>query len=159
MIEASLSLIFLVKGNNSTRKETVKMEKKIKVERNVNIDVNELNDLLSTIGWDLDPIEKLENSLKLTWGWITARDESNKLVGFVQILSDGIKHAYILRLLVHKDYQGQGIGTKIVENLMELLKENKLNPVLITKPAEEAFYSKFGFARENNGFISLFKWE
>lgn len=131
----------------------------MKIERNANIDVNELNDLLSTIGWGLSPIEKLENSLKLTWGWITARDESNKLVGFVQIFSDGIKHAYILRLLVHKDYQGQGIGTKIVENLMELLKENKLNPVLITKPAEEAFYNKFGFARESNGFISLFKWE
>jgi len=159
MIEASLLLIFLLKGNSKTIKKTVKVEKTMKIERNAKIDVNELNDLLSTIGWGLSPIEKLENSLKLTWCWITARDESNKLVGFVQILSDGIKHAYILRLLVHKDYQGQGIGTKIVENLMELLKENKLNPVLITKPAEEAFYSKFGFARENNGFISLLKWE
>lgn len=159
MTEAFLLLIFLLKGNSKAIKKTVKVEKTMKIERNAKIDVNELNNLLSTIGWGVSPIEKLENSLKLTWVWITARDESNKLVGFVQILSDGIKHAYILRLLVHKDYQGQGIGTRIVENLMELLKENKLNPVLITKPAEESFYNKFGFARENNGFISLFKWE
>lgn len=131
----------------------------MKIERNTPIDAVELNDLLKTMGWGVSPIEKLESSLKLTWGWITARDESNKLVGFVQILSDGIKHGYILRLLVHKDYQGQGIGTKILENLMELLKENKLNPVLITKPAEEGFYNRFGLVRENNGFISLFKWE
>jgi len=94
----------------------------------------------------------------LSWGWITARDESNKLVGFVQILSDGIKHAYILRLIVDKGYQGRGIGTTIVENMMNLLNKNKLNPILITKPTEEAFYNKFGLSRTNNGFISLFKW-
>ena len=130
----------------------------MRIERNGEISALELNELLSTIGWEINPIEKLENSLSLSWGWITARDESNKLVGFVQILSDGIKHAYILRLIVDKEYQGQGIGTTIVENMMSLLNKNKLNPILITKPTEEAFYNKFGLSRTNNGFISLFKW-
>ena len=131
----------------------------MKIERNERIDVLELNELLSTIWWGIKDIEKLENSLELSWGYITARDENNKLVGFVQILSDGIKHAYILRLLVHKDYQGQGIGTKIVLNMMEWFKENKFNPILMTKPAEESFYNKFGFDRSSNGFISMLKWE
>lgn len=130
----------------------------MKIERNSEINVKELNELLMTMGWGINPIEKLETSLNLSWGWITARDESNKLVGFVQILSDGIKHAYILRLLVHKEYQGKGIGTKIIDNMMEMLDEKKLNPILITKPAEESFYSKFGFSRSSNGFISMFKW-
>jgi ribosomal protein S18 acetylase RimI-like enzyme len=128
------------------------------IERNAKLDVNELNDLLTTIGWGVNQVEKLEESLKLSWGWITAYDDSNNLIGFVQILSDGIKHAYILRLLVHKKYQGKGIGTKIMSNLMELLKENNLSPVLLTKPSEEAFYEKFGLSRSNSGFISLFKW-
>ncbi len=131
----------------------------MKIERNADVSPSELNELLETIGWGINPIEKLEKSLNLSWGWITARDEANRVVGFVQVLSDGIKHAYILRLLVHRAYQGKGIGTAMVENLMELLKENKLNPILITKPSEESFYNKFGLARENNGFISLFKWE
>ncbi len=117
------------------------------------------HNLLATIGWGNNSNEKLSKSLDLSWGWITARDVNDKLVGFVQVLSDGIKHAYILRLLVHKDYQGNRIGTQIVEDLMTWLDENKLNPILITKPAEESFYEKFGFRRENNGFISLFKWE
>lgn len=130
----------------------------MKIECNGEIDIIELNELLSTVGWRINPIEKLENSLELSWGWITAKDESDKLVGFVQILSDGIKHAYILRLLVHKEHQSKGIGTKIVENMMELLNKNELNPILITKPTEEAFYNKFGLSRSNNGFISLFKW-
>lgn len=131
----------------------------MKIERNVEISIIELNELLQTIGWGINPIERLNKAIELSWGWITARNEEGKLVGFVQVLSDGIKHAYILRLLVHKDYQGQGIGTKIVEDLLAFLKENKLNPILITKPGEEAFYNKFGLARENNGFISLFNWE
>lgn len=131
----------------------------MKIERNEKINVVELNELLSTIGWGIKELNKLENSLKLSWGYITARDENNKLVGFVQVLSDGIKHAYILRLLVHKEYQGQGIGTKIVLNMMEWFKQNNFNPVLITKPAEEAFYNKFGFDRSNNGFISMLKWD
>lgn len=130
----------------------------MRIERNAKIDVNELNNLLKTIGWGLSSPKKLEESLGLSWGWITVRDDVNRLIGFVQVLSDGIKHAYILRLLVHKDYQGKGIGTKLMENLMQFLEENNLNPVLITKPSEESFYSKFGLSRSNKGFISLFKW-
>lgn len=130
----------------------------MRIERNAKIDVNELNNLLKTIGWGLSSSKKLEESLGLSWGWITVRDDSNRLIGFVQILSDGIKHAYILRLLVHKDYQGKGIGTSIMENLMQFLEENNLSPILLTKPSEESFYSKFGLSRSNKGFISLFKW-
>ncbi|MFT9495220.1 GNAT family N-acetyltransferase [Anaerosolibacter sp.] len=131
----------------------------MKIERNADINTTELNGLLQTIGWAINPVEKLDKTLALSWGWITARSEDGKLVGFVQVLSDGIKHAYILRLLVHKDYQRQGVGTKIMEELLEFLKESKLNPILITKTREEAFYNKFSLSRENNGFISLFKWE
>jgi ribosomal protein S18 acetylase RimI-like enzyme len=132
--------------------------KNMRIERNPKIDINELNDLLKTIGWGISSPKKLEDSLNLSWGWITVRDDLNNLIGFVQVLSDGIKHAYILRLLVHKDYQGKGIGTSLMKNLMELLDENNLSPVLLTKPSEESFYSKFGLSRSNNGFISLFKW-
>ncbi|MDF2546932.1 MAG: family N-acetyltransferase [Anaerosolibacter sp.] len=131
----------------------------MKIERNADINTTELNELLQTIGWAINPVEKLDKTLALSWGWITARGEDGKLVGFVQVLSDGIKHAYILRLLVHKDYQRQRVGTKIMEELLAFLKENKLNPILITKSGEEDFYNKFGLSRENNGFISLFKWE
>jgi len=126
--------------------------------RNEKIDVNELNNLLKTIGWGLSSPKKLEESLGFSWGWITVRDGENRLIGFAQILSDGIKHAYILRLLVHRDYQGKGIGTKLFGEVMNLLDENNLNPVLITKPSEEAFYTRFGLSRSNKGFISLFKW-
>lgn len=130
----------------------------MKLIRNERLNIQELNNLLATIGWGSNPNEKLEKSLELSWGWITARNDNDELIGFVQVLSDGIKHAYILRLLVHKEHQGNGIGKLIVNELMGWLDENGLNPILITKPSEEAFYNKFGFSREQNGFISMFKW-
>lgn len=131
----------------------------MKIIRNENLDANELNQLLATVGWGSNSNEKLERALELSWGWLTVRSEDNELIGFVQVLSDGIKHAYILRLLVHKDYQGRGIGKRIVTELLEWLEENALNPILITKPSEEPFYNQFDFAREQSGFISLFKWK
>lgn len=127
--------------------------------KNENLDAKELNQLLATVGWGSNTDEKLKRALELSWGWMTVRNDHNELIGFVQVLSDGIKHAYILRLLVHKDYQGKGIGKQIVKELLEWLEENGLNPILITKPNEEPFYNQFDFSREQNGFISLFKWK
>jgi GNAT superfamily N-acetyltransferase len=44
---------------------------------------------------------------------------------------------------VHKEAQGKGIGTKILEGLIHWLKVTQLNPILITKPSEESFFKKF----------------
>jgi aralkylamine N-acetyltransferase len=127
--------------------------------RNDKLQTNELNELLKTQNWGIEPSERLQNALNLSWGWICARNEDNELIGFVQILSDGIKHAYILRLLVHPDYRGRGIGKKLMLDLLDWLDQEKLNPILITKPDEEPFYSKFGLSSQNGGFISLFRWK
>ncbi len=131
----------------------------MKIIRNENLDAKELNQLLATVGWGSNTEEKIRKALELSWGWLTVRSENNELIGFVHVLSDGIKHAYVLRLLVHKEHQGHGIGKEIVRELLEWLDENGLNPVLITKPTEEPFYNQFDFSREQGGFISLFKWK
>ncbi|MBN1221391.1 MAG: GNAT family N-acetyltransferase [Anaerolineae bacterium] len=46
---------------------------------------------------------------------------------------------------VHPAYQGRGIGTKIMQELMKLLGENRLSPTLVATPANLEFYKKFGF--------------
>lgn len=127
--------------------------------RNEPISVKELNEFLKKQNWGVEPIEKLQKALDLSWGWICARNEKNELIGFVQILSDGIKHAYILRLLVHPEYRGLGYGRMLMNELIAWLDEEKLNPILITKPNEESFYTSFGLTRQNGGFISLFHWK
>ena len=120
----------------------------MKIEMNEEIDVNELNDLLETNKWRIQDTSKLEKALVLSWCWLTARNERSQLIGFVQVLSDGIRHAYILRLIVHPDYQRKGVGTELMNRLMELLKENNLLPTLVAAPGKDKFYEKFGFKQE-----------
>jgi aralkylamine N-acetyltransferase len=120
----------------------------MKIHINEELDVNELNDLLETNKWRIQDTDKLVKALKLSWCWLTARNEESKLIGFVQVLSDGIRHAYILRLIVHPEYQKQGIGTELMNTLMDILKENNLLPTLVATPGKDKFYEKFGFKQE-----------
>lgn len=47
-------------------------------------------------------------------GWCTARD-ADRLVGFVNVVSDGFVHAWLQDVMVAPDRQGDGIGVALVE--------------------------------------------
>lgn len=133
-------------GNALELDET--MGERMEINVNEKIDANELNELLKTNNWGIPDTDKLEKALALSWCWLTARDEDSRLVGFVQVLSDGIRHAYILRLIVRPECQKQGIGTALMTALMKILNENNLLPTLVATPGKDAFYEKFGFRQE-----------
>lgn len=118
------------------------------------LNLEELNELLKTNNWDMD-LNKLEETMKLSWGWLTGRNEENKLVGFVQVLSDSVRHAYIMRLIVHKDHRSKGIGTNLMKDLMEILESNNLQPTLVATPGNAEFYAKLGFDVESNGYRAM----
>ena len=86
----------------------------------------ELNELFSTNSWQVDDSDVLDCSVKNSWHWITARNASGKLVGFVQAISDGMRHVYILKLIVHPDFRHQGIATSIMNGLMEIINDKKM---------------------------------
>jgi GNAT superfamily N-acetyltransferase len=46
-------------------------------------------------------------------GWVTARDE-HRLVGFVNVIWDGLVHAWIQDVMVAVGGRGQGIATRMV---------------------------------------------
>ncbi|MBN1499790.1 MAG: GNAT family N-acetyltransferase [Spirochaetes bacterium] len=125
------------------------------ITRNENISARELNELYRTNQWQIEPVEKLEKSLKTIWGCITARTPENELIGFVEVISDGIQHAYILKMIVHPDYRRQGIGSRIMKELMNLLNENKMLPTLVSTPGNEKFYEKFGFKTVCHGLTAM----
>ena len=71
--------------------------------------------------------------------------EGERLVGLARALDDGELVAYIKYVLVHPDYQGQGIAG----NLIELLKEKYKDYLYIDGMPDEnknvPFYVKHGF--------------
>ncbi|MFL5950409.1 MAG: GNAT family N-acetyltransferase [Gaiellaceae bacterium] len=49
-----------------------------------------------------------------SFGWVTARDRHGTLVGFVNVVSDGDCHAFLIDTKTRGDAQRQGIGTRVV---------------------------------------------
>ena len=47
-------------------------------------------------------------------GWVAARDAGGRLVGFVNVVSDGSDHAFVIDTKTHGAHQRKGIGTRIV---------------------------------------------
>ena len=48
-------------------------------------------------------------------GWVTARVADGRLVGFVNVVSGGGDHAFVLDDKTHGAHQRQGIGTRLVD--------------------------------------------
>jgi GNAT superfamily N-acetyltransferase len=49
-----------------------------------------------------------------SFGWVTARDGTGLLVGFVNVVSDGCDHAFLVDTKTRLHYQRRGVGTRVV---------------------------------------------
>ena len=118
---------------------------------------SEINLLYNTVGWPQFPEEQLELSFKYTWNWLSCRSSDGQLVGFSRILSDGMMHAYICSMVVHSKFQNLGIGTLMMNKIMELCSDNNMKPVIKVKTEEKIihFYKKFGFKIEKDRTCAL----
>lgn len=115
----------------------------------------ELNELFATNHWDIADVERLESSVKNSWYWVTARAMSGQIIGFVQAISDGIRHVYILKMIVHPDFRHRRIATRIMELLMNEIKNRKMLPTLVATQGHASFYEQFGFRTEWNGLTAM----
>ena len=95
--------------------------------------------------YDLD---KTRTALSRTIN-ITAYD-GQKLVGYLRILSDGCYFGTITELLVLPEYQGQGIGSR----LLQLARET--TPTMLyfgAQPGVEGFYEKNGCQKGLQSYV------
>ena len=76
---------------------------------------------------------------------VTAWDD-DLLVGLGNAISDGHLVVYYPHLLVHPDYQGQGIGQMIVEKFQEKYRHFHMQMLVADEKAID-FYKKMGFKR------------
>jgi ribosomal protein S18 acetylase RimI-like enzyme len=69
---------------------------------------------------------------------------SDRVVGFVNAISDGVLSAYVPLLEVLPEWRGQGIGRALVQRLCEQLSHLYMVD-LVCDPELEAFYEPLGF--------------
>lgn len=105
--------------------------------------------LFETTGWNEKyrlTKEELFDTLKKSYYCVSAYDADN-LIGFGRIMSDGILHAMIYEMIVHPDYQGNGIGREIMHRLLTWCFENKIRDIqLFCARGKRSFYENMGFA-------------
>ena len=122
----------------------------IKIKEN-NKNVNEFNLLYDSVGWGAYDEEITQKALDNTFYSLSVYDDNN-IIGYGRIIGDTICFLYIQDVMVKPEYQGNKIGTLIMNKLLERINKIKLeNPDLRVyvgaSKNKEKFYEKFGFVK------------
>lgn len=71
--------------------------------------------------------------------------DGKRLIGFARATSDGIYRAAIWDVVVHPDYQGAGLGRKLVETVLAHPRVSRVERVYLMTTHQQKFYERIGF--------------
>lgn len=118
------------------------------------INRDSLSDLFRAAEWkSADYPEQLQQAVRNSHSVISAW-EQGRLVGIVNALSDGVMTVYFHYMLVHPDYQNQGIGRTMMELILAKYEGYKTK-LLVSYEHAADFYKKAGFKAEA-GTVAMF---
>lgn len=80
--------------------------------------------------------------------------DREKLIGFARANSDGIYRATIWDVVIHPDYQGRGLGMRLVRRILShpLMQVER---VYLMTTHQQKFYEKIGFQHNNSTTMVL----
>lgn len=97
-------------------------------------------------GWDCHTTKKaFEGSSYVIYVY-----DDQSVIGAARVLSDGYEWTLLGDIVVKKEYRGQGIGTSIVQKILEKYKGHEL--FAYTYPDKVGFFETAGFKRSKNAF-------
>ena len=122
------------------------------IERDKPVATAEIEDLRCAVGWDRFE-DKYDQILSNSYIHFTVHD-ADRLIGFLNVISDGIGDAFLLDLMVAPDFQRRGIGKTLVKNAVMDLTDDGIRCIHVTfAPNLEGFYRKCGFPIFSAGII------
>ena len=122
----------------------------IKIKEN-NKNVAEFNLLYDSVGWGAYDNDISKKALDNTFYSISVYDD-NEIIGYGRLIGDTICFLYIHDIMVKPEYQGNKIGTMIMNKLLEKISQieqenSDLRVYLGASKNKEKFYEKFGFVK------------
>lgn len=119
---------------------------KIEIKENIMPNKDQILNLYKDAGWTAytkEPeklLKAIEGSLKVWTLW-----DENLLVGLARVVGDGQTIIYLQDLLILKAYQGQGLGSKVLKEILDEYKDVR-QFILLTDQVQENinFYKKNG---------------
>ena len=118
----------------------------------------EYMELRRKVGWMEFPLEEAKACVENAYLMLCVRDDE-KVIGLARLLWDGGYVAFLSDVLVVPEYQGQGLGRKLVKTVIQRIRDDmkpgyKVKLTLNSAMGKEPFYEKFGFRarpNENSG--------
>ena len=113
------------------------------------LDVQTYFDLRTSVNWINFSPKQTQTALKNSVLDIVAYDQE-KAVGMGRIIGDGVIYCYVQDVVIHPDYQGKGVGSTILNKLIEKVAQNledgeRMSLGLVAAEGKESFYRQFGF--------------
>ncbi|HXV43256.1 MAG TPA: GNAT family N-acetyltransferase [Anaerolineae bacterium] len=128
------------------------MSKTYQILRQATLIGTQVEDLRSAVGWDRMQ-GKYDQILAQSYAHFSVFDNS-RLIGFVNVISDGVADAFLVDFMVHPDFQRRGIGKALITHVIKSLKADGLRFIQVIFGAElESFYRECGFHIVRAGII------
>jgi N-acetylglutamate synthase-like GNAT family acetyltransferase len=83
----------------------------------------------------------------------------DRLIGFARATSDGIYRATIWDVVIAPDYQGLGLGAKLVETILSHPRLSRVERIYLMTTHQEKFYQRIGFQVNSTTTMVLFNRE
>ena len=79
---------------------------------------------------------------------LAIEDDTKKVIGFINAITDGVLSAYIPLLEVIPEYKNKGIGTELVNRMLEKLKDFYMIDI-VCDYSLQGFYEKSGMKKHS----------
>lgn len=118
------------------------------------ISVEDYNALREAVKWGKLCHEQAQQGLENS-AYVISCYDNGEIVGSARIIWDRGYISYLADVMVMPEYQGNRIGSHMVEQAITFIKSQlkegwKIKIVLVSAKGKEAFYEKFGFEERPN---------
>jgi GNAT superfamily N-acetyltransferase len=114
----------------------------------------ELNTLF-TAAWPHHRQTRFAPVLAHSLTWIAAR-RHDRLIGFVNVATDGGTHAFVLDTTVHPEHQRRGLGRQLITTAVEQARNAGIAWLHVDyEPHLDGFYRSCGFRPTTAGLLRL----
>jgi N-acetylglutamate synthase-like GNAT family acetyltransferase len=100
-------------------------------------------------------IEDLAIAIEYSEPVVTVWDRE-RIIGCARATSDGVFRATIWDVVIHPEYQGMGLGRKLVETVLTHPRLNRVERVYLTTTYQQSFYKRIGFEENHSTTMVLF---
>ncbi len=125
---------------------------RLKFVENPELRTEEIAALRSAVGWD-ERKEQMQKIVGCTYMSAACLD-GDRLVGWIDVISDGVDDAFIRNLVVDPAYQRRGIGLQLLKMVAGRIKKDRIKTAnVLFEPELAALYRKAGFRIISGGMI------